>query len=339
MTNSFEITSLIQKYDTSRKKKQTKFSRKMCMSENKRNFSNSRVSSRKSAKKGMKSPRRECAEDGLVTKLTQRIDLLTNDLNDKNYRIRELTAEIFNWKQKFGDVKLKFEKAQEKKKLLKKYLKEKVEALVQVEEGLLCSNEMINKLSDKNETIHIDRDRLEDQYHKELESIVTTLSSIKTYDEDTIQSESLIEVINRSILELKEENISLCHVKNENSRLQSIENEYLKLKQDHYMLKSKYSSTLKSDKKKMLSKQIMSVVHSKLQSYKNEIYYLKSSFKSELSMLKSSMESAFGSLQLKYREVTMREGFRRESDMIRYKELEQVLLGVRQVGFEWVGIS
>jgi len=56
-------------------------------------------------------------------------------------------------------------------------------------------------------------------------------------------------------------------------------------------------------------------------------------------MLKSSMESAFGSLQLKYREVTMREGFRRESDMIRYKELEQVLLGVRQVGFEWVGIS
>lgn len=103
-------------------------------------------------------------EDGLITRLSNKIDKLSEELSDKNYKIREITADLFNWKQKYNELLLKFDKCQEKKKLLKEYLKEKVEALVSAEENLSYSQEMINALTSKYDTIHNDKDKIEYYY-------------------------------------------------------------------------------------------------------------------------------------------------------------------------------
>ena len=128
-----DVSSLLQKYDQEREKQLKKSNRRLIASELKR----------------VKSPTKDYFtwEDGLITRLSNKIDNLSEELADKNYKLRETTAELFNWKQKYNELILKFEKCQEKKQLLKEYLKEKVEANVSVEENLSYSQEIINELN------------------------------------------------------------------------------------------------------------------------------------------------------------------------------------------------
>ena len=306
-SNNLEVSALLHKYDQEREKQLKKINRKLIMSDMKEN----RCSN---------SPEFFKSEDGLVTKLSQRIERLNSDVNDRNYKIRELTAEVFNWKQKFNELKAKFEKSVQKKKLLKQYLKEKVEALVTAEDSLAHSNEVIQELNQRYETINVDKDRIEDYYRKEFENIVETLSSMKVYDQDTIESDSLLDVINRSLRDIKEENRSLKLVKQENERLLKIENDYYSLKHTYKNLKSDYDHLVSSKSLARVKKQLQSLVHNKLEAYRSEITFLKSSFKSELTILKSGVESVINNVVLKSKEILMNAQFERDNQWIVYKQ-------------------
>ena len=214
-TNNLEVSSLLHKYESQGRNNSRKLSgRRQIMSD---------MKSRKMKLSPTYSPER-----GLVTTLTKKIDILNEEINDKNYTIRELTAEIFNWKNKFNDINFKFEKSQDKKKLLKQYLKEKVESLLEAEQSLDNANEAINDLSNKYELLNSDKDKLEDHYQKEFGTIVNTLSSMKVYDKDTIESDSLMEVIHRSLNEIQSENRQVKSLKLENSRLKEEKQELYK---------------------------------------------------------------------------------------------------------------
>ena len=85
-------------------------------------------------------------------------------------------------------------------------MKEKVESLLDAEESLGNANEVIQDLSQKYESVSEDREKMENHYQKDFETIVNTLSSLKVYERDTIDSSSLMEVIQRSLNEIKHEN-------------------------------------------------------------------------------------------------------------------------------------
>jgi len=236
-----------------------------------------------------------------------------------NYTIRELTAEIFNWKNKFNDLKYKYDKGQEKKKMLKQYLKEKVESLVEAEESLSNANDIIQDLSSKNEKLSLDQGEIENYYQKDFETIVNTLSSMKVYDQDTIESDSLIEVINRSLKEIQEENKEVKILKQKNLRLLEIEQKYDILKQEFYTLNLKLKEVQNDNSSKKFNKQLMILIKSKTEAYKSELEFMKSSFKSELSILKSSTETLFNNVLLKSKEIIMNNEFEKEDQMMRYK--------------------
>lgn len=174
------------------------------------------------------------------------------------------------------------------KRLLKKYLKEKVESLVVAEENLEQSNNIIKDLSHKYESINVDRDNLEYHYNKEFETIVNSLSSVKMYDQKTIESDSLLDVINRSIREIQEENRALNSVKKENERLLKVETEYEKLKAEHAGLKIKHKNLKQSLELKTMKKQMKTLIRNKLEAHRSELKFLKSTFQSEISIMKSS---------------------------------------------------
>lgn len=215
---------------------------------------------------------------------------------------------------------MKLEKSQEKKRLLKKFLKEKIEYLCQTEEKLEYSHNLINELNKNNETMISDKDRIEEYYNRELESIVNTLSSMKVYEEETIQSESLINLINRSIMDIKEENRAAQAIKNANVRLSKLVEDYEKLKTEHSILKSKLRNTNTSEKLNQMKRELHSLIKNKISSYKSELKYLKSSFNSEMSILRSSTESFVNNILLKCRETLMNSNFQKESELIKYKQ-------------------
>lgn len=313
-SNHFEMSMLLDKYDLNKSAQSSNRYRKM--------------SSVKSPKRKQSPEYRELT-DGLVTKLSSKISYLESDLTDKTYRIRELTSEIFDWKQKYSDLRLKYEKSTEKKKLLKQHLKAKVEALVNTEEQLEYSHTIIQDISNKYETVNVDKDRLEEQFNKEFESIVNTLSSMKVYDQDTIESDSLLEIINRSLREIQDENRSLQKYRQENERLLNIEKAYEELKTKNEILRNEIKNLRASTKISTLKKQIMSLVKNKLESHRSELNFLRSTFKSELSIVKSGIESTFNGLLLKCKESIMNMQFEKENQMMRYKQKLMIQYGVK----------
>ena len=172
--------------------------------------------------------------------------------------------------------------------LLKNYLRDKVESLVSVEENLSYSNDIINDLSLRCENANNDKDRLEKHYRDQFENIVDTLSSIKVYDKDTIQSDSLIDIINRSIREIKHDNQTLKkdlemyiglndQLKTENERLNRKAFEHESLQHKFNLLKSNYDSLLKSKSLENTKRQLLMLAKNKIKAFKSEITYLKSS--------------------------------------------------------------
>lgn len=148
-----------------------------------------------------------------------------------------MKAEIFNWKNKFNSIKLKLDKANEKKKTLKTYVKDKVENLVELEETLAHSNEIILEISNRYESENFMREKQEMQYQKDLESIINTLGSMRTYNNDTIKPDSIVEYINKSIKDIQDENRAVHNLKNENECLQKTIADYERIKEENYSLK------------------------------------------------------------------------------------------------------
>lgn len=146
--------------------------------------------------------------------------------------------------------------------------------------------------------------RLNTITNKEFESIVTTLSSMKVYDENLIKSDSLISIINRSIREIQDENRELSKLKGEHSELQRKLRDYDEIKQNFLKLQMKYNNLTKNNKLDNTKKHLRSLIKSKLMAFKNELSFIKSSFQSELSILKSCMESVFSNFLLKQKEVS-----------------------------------
>lgn len=100
-SNNLEISSLLCKYDTQRKKPKRKLSARRLL-----------TSDTKSRRRKL-SPA-YASETGLVSSLSTKIEELNEEINEKNYTIRELTAEVFNLKNNFNDLRYKFEKSQDK---------------------------------------------------------------------------------------------------------------------------------------------------------------------------------------------------------------------------------
>jgi hypothetical protein len=222
---------------------------------------------------------------------------------------------------------------------------------------LALANETIMDLSNRYETVNVDKDRIVHQYHKERETILNSLGSMRVNYKDNIQSDSHMEVINRSLREIKDENMTVQNLRNENERLLKTVEDHDQLKQDNYSYKLKikdenmavqnlmsenerllktvgdhdqlkqdnYSYKLKikelksSNKMGIIKKQLKALIKNKLDSHKSEVSYIKSSFQSELSILKSSSESLFNNLLLKTKEIIMNVQFEKENQMIKYK--------------------
>lgn len=161
--------------------------------------------------------------------------------------------------------------ARKNKKLLKEYLKDKVECLVSAEENLAYSNEIIQDLTHKYDTINYEKDRLENEYKMQFENIVSTLSSLKVYDRDTIESDSLLEIINRSLREIKQENDKYHSIKADYERLLKVQTENDELKQKFYKLKSDYSNLSRSKNIENMKKQFTILIKNKLDTFKSEI--------------------------------------------------------------------
>ncbi|CAI2362032.1 unnamed protein product [Moneuplotes crassus] len=314
-SNNLEISSLLCKYDSHRKKPRKK------------------LSARRLLTSGTKSQKRRLSptytsETGLVSSLTTKIEELNEEINEKNYTIRELTAEVFNLKNNFNDLRYKYEKSQDKKKLLKQYLKDKVESLIEAEDSLANANDIIQDLSQKCEDANYDRDKIEQTYHKDFENIVDTLTSMKVYDKDTIESDSLMEVISRSLQEIKAENKMVRQLKADNLKLPQYRREIEKLKAQNRALEVKIQDIKSTTDNNRLKKQMFYLVKSKADSYKSELGFLKSSFKSELSILKSNMETTINNIVLKSKEIMVNNEFAKEEQFLKYKSKVMSQYGV-----------
>lgn len=214
------------------------------------------------------------------------------------------------------------------KKLLKQYLKDKVESLIEAEDSLANANEIIQDLSRKCEDANYDRDKMEQTYHKDFENIVDTLSSMKVYDKDTIDSESLMDVINRSLQEIKSENKKVKLLKSENLKIPQYRREIEKLKVQNRALEVQVQDLKVRTDNSRLKKQLFYLVKSKTDSYKSELEFLKSSFKSELSILKSSVETTINNIVLKSKEIMVGNEFLKEEQFLKYKNKVMSQYGV-----------
>jgi cell division protein FtsB len=121
-------------------------------------------------------------------------------------------------------------------------------------------------------------------------------------------------------MDIKEKNRAAQALKSENVRLNKLVDEYEELKNENSILKNKLKNSNASDKMNQMKRELRSLISNKIDGYKSELKYLKSSFKSEMSILRSSTESFVNNILLKCRETLMNSCFQKESELIKYKQ-------------------
>lgn len=54
------------------------------------------------------------SEDGLVARLSNKIESLSEEIDEKSSKLSEITSELFTWKQKCNELSMKYDRCQEK---------------------------------------------------------------------------------------------------------------------------------------------------------------------------------------------------------------------------------
>ena len=100
-SRDLDVSELLWKYDRERQLQSKSKTRRAIFSDTK-----------KKKTRGLS----ECISNGenLIARLSNKADRLSETLEEKSFKLSEVTSELFTWKQKFNELSIKYDKCQEK---------------------------------------------------------------------------------------------------------------------------------------------------------------------------------------------------------------------------------